>query len=316
MLQDFLNGRNIVQIEPLGGGLSNSNLKISLDNKENFVLRIYNDGGVKAQIEKEVLELVKNTLPVPRVLFHDFSLSNLEYPFLLLNWVKGFQLSELFLTGDQAGISNAGHEIGKLLARMHSIQFPSSGFFDEQLNLQEFDLSGPDSFHTIVEEIISAGPVTEHLGSTMIRDIKEFTTEKAHLLAHLGNHSSLVHSDFNPLNILIQKEGDSIKVNGILDWEFSFSHSPLVDIGNMLRYESIQESAFIAPFIVSYLNGGGVLPQKWLQQAKLLDMIALVDLANKEDCGDVRLRDIKELLSKTMNEWELYSTIQGNDERV
>lgn len=312
MLLEFLDGRRILQIVQLGGGLSNSNLKITLDSGEDFVLRIYNDGGIKGHIEKGVLELVKNTLPVPKVLYHDFSLSLFEYPFLILNWVEGFQLSELFLTGDRLKLSNAGHEVGRILASMHAVQFTSPGFFDEELNIQKFESSGSELLINILEDIIREGSVIENLGSAMVHDIRQFVTEQSHLLDHIGNQSSLIHSDFNPLNILIEKDGDSIQVTGILDWEFTFSHSPLIDIGNMLRYEKVQESSFIRPFILSYLNNGGVLPQKWLQKAKLLDVIALCDLANKENCGEVRLSDIKELLRKTMSEWELYSIIQEN----
>lgn len=312
MLQSFLNGRHIIKLEPLGGGLSNSNIKITLDNKENYVLRIYNAGGIKGYIEKGVLHLVKDVIPVPQVLYHDFSLSLFEYPFLVLNWVKGFQLSELFITGDHASLSYAGNEVGKFLARIHAIQFSSPGFFNEHLNIQRIDSSGSESFLNILEDIMRDGFITENLGSEMVDNIREFATEQDYLLDHIRNQSSLVHSDFNPLNILIDKEGDSIKVTGILDWEFSFSNSPLIDIGNMLRYEDVQKSSFIRPFILSYLKNGGELPSKWLQQAKLLDVIALCDLANIEDCGDVRLGDIKELLSKTMNEWTLYSVIQEN----
>ncbi|WP_456272411.1 phosphotransferase family protein [Bacillus sp. AK031] len=310
MLQDFLNGRKIAKIEILGGGLSNSNLKIILENKETFVLRIYNESGLKAKVEMKVLDLVENTLPVPQVLYHDFSLAQFNYPFLLLSWVEGFQLSELFLTGDEVSLSNAGYEAGRYLAKMHSIQFTSSGFFDEHLNIQKFELSGSESFKSLIDEMVNGGSVTENLGPEMVRSITKFTNDQAHLIEDIGNQSSLVHSDFNPLNILIQKEGNRVNVTGILDWEFSFSHSPLIDIGNMLRYEKIQESSFIRPFILSYLDNGGDLPQKWLQKAKLLDIIALLDLANKKDCGDIRLRDIKELLSKTMVEWELYYTVQ------
>jgi aminoglycoside phosphotransferase (APT) family kinase protein len=309
MLHDFLNGRKIAKVEVLGGGLSNSNLKIILENKEMVVLRIYNESGLKAKVEKEILELVENTLPVPQVLYHDFSLAQFNYPFLLLSWVEGVQLSELFLTGDEA-LSNAGYEVGRHLARMHSIQFASPGFFDEHLTVQKFELSGSESFKSLIDEMITGGQATENLGQEMSRNIAKFTTDHAHLLDDKGNQSSLVHSDFNPLNILIQKEGNSVNVTGILDWEFSFSNSPLIDVGNMLRYENIQESSFIKPFILSYLDNGGVLPQKWLQKAKLMDIIALLDLANKKDCGDIRLRDIKGLLSKTMVEWELYSAVQ------
>lgn len=310
MLKEILNGKSITRIEPLGGGLSNSNLKITLQNEETIVLRIYNDGGKKADIEKEVLQLVHGKLPVPEVLYHDFSLSTLEYPFVVLSWVDGFQLSELFQKGDPSDLANSGNEVGRHLAEMHNIQFSSPGFFDATLNVQEFKISGAASFLAVLDEILRDRPVIQNLGSDMVHKIGQFAKEQAPLLVHLGNQSSLVHSDFNALNILVEREGNGIRVTGILDWEFAFSNSPLIDIGNMLRYENGDVSSFMRPFISSYRDNGGILPQHWLQQAKLLDLIALCDLANKEDCGEVRLRDLQKLISRTMNEWDSYSTIQ------
>ncbi|WP_386059608.1 phosphotransferase family protein [Thalassobacillus hwangdonensis] len=311
MLQPFLNERQILKLEPLGGGLSNTNIKVSLTNGENFVLRIYNDDGTKGHIEKGVLQLVKSTIPVPQVLYHDASLSQFEYPYLVLDWIKGTQLSELFISRDQQSLVYAGQEVGRVLASLHAIQFTSPGFFDEQLTIQRFDgASGAEFFVDLIERIISERPVTENLGPELVNEIRQFVNEHAQLVDDIGNQSSLVHSDFNPLNILIEKDEDNIKITGILDWEFSFSNSPLIDIGNMLRYEDVKESPFIQPFISSYLKHGGDLPQKWLQKAKLLDLIALCELANKEACGEVRVRDIKNLISRTMNEWELYEEVQ------
>ncbi|WP_372870063.1 phosphotransferase family protein, partial [Planomicrobium okeanokoites] len=304
MLKEILNGKSITRIEPLGGGLSNSNLKITLQNEETIVLRIYNDGGKKADIEKEVLQLVHGKLPVPEVLYHDFSLSTLEYPFVVLSWVDGFQLSELFQKGDPSDLANSGNEVGRHLAEMHSIQFSSPGFFDATLNVQEFKISGAASFLALLDEILRDRPVIQNLGSDMVHKIGQFAKEQAPLLDHLGNQSSLVHSDFNALNILVEREGNGITVTGILDWEFAFSNSPLIDIGNILRYENGDVSSFMRPFISSYRDNGGILPQHWLQQAKLLDLIALCDLANNEDCGEVRLRDLQKLIRQTMNEWD------------
>lgn len=207
-------------------------------------------------------------------------------------------------------MANSGSQVGRYLAEMHSIQFSSPGFFDEMLNVQEFEISGAASFLAVLDEILRDRPALQNLGSDMVHKIGQFAKDQAPLLDHLGNQASLVHSDFNALNILVEREGDGITVTGILDWEFAFSNSPLIDIANMLRYENVSESTFLGPFISSYRDNGGILPQHWLQQAKLLDLIALCDLANKEDCGEVRLRDLQKLISRTMNEWDSYSTIQ------
>ncbi|WP_281975371.1 phosphotransferase family protein [Halobacillus litoralis] len=312
MLKPYIRDRQISKVEQIGGGLSNSNVKISLSSGEDVVLRIYNSGGIKGHIEKAILQHVKNIIPVPRVLYHDFSLSHLEYPFLLLSWVNGYQLSDLFMTENKASLSYAGHEVGRYLAKIHDIRFSSPGFFNENLTLQEFDLSGSDSFLNILDDIIKDGPAVDNLGAEMVSNIRQFAMEQAHILNSIGKQNCLVHSDFNPLNILVEKFGSSIQVTGILDWEFSFSNSPLIDIGNMLRYEEITESSFIRPFILSYVNHGGELPRKWLQIAKLLDVIALCDLADQEGCDEARVLDLQSLLRKTINEWDLYDEVQKN----
>jgi hypothetical protein len=68
------------------------------------------------------------------------------------------------------------------------------------------------------------------------------------------------------------------------------------------------------PFILSYQENGGDLPDNWLQKAKLLDLIALFDLVDKEECGEVRVTDIKRLILTTMVEWESYETIESTFE--
>ncbi|MFQ3545273.1 aminoglycoside phosphotransferase family protein [Halobacillus rhizosphaerae] len=312
LLQPFLKGKEVLKLEMLSGGLSNSNVKITLVTGECYVLRIYNGEIMKGQVERKVLQLVEDTVPVPEVLYSDFSLSTYEYPVILLSWIHGDQLSEMFDKKEEEKLIQAAHETGRHLAAIHTFQFSSPGFFDEELNVHPLDLSGAESFIHMLEKIITDKPFLQNSGTEMAEDISRLARNHAHLLDHTGNHTSLVHSDFNPLNILIKEATDGIQVTGILDWEFAFSHSPLIDIGNMLRYEDVHQSSFIKPFISSYLKHGGKLPQNWLQQAKLLDMVALCDLANKENCGQVRLLDTQRLIRKTLNEWEVYAGIQAH----
>jgi aminoglycoside phosphotransferase (APT) family kinase protein len=47
----------------------------------------------------------------------------------------------------------------------------------------------------------------------------------------------LVHNDFGNRNILVRQENGKWGVAAILDWEFAFSGSPLLDVGHFLRYE-------------------------------------------------------------------------------
>ncbi len=86
------------------------------------------------------------------------------------------------------------------------------------------------------------------------------------------------------------------------------SGSPLMDIGNILKYGDLRNHDFL--FISSYKVNDGLLPAKWVHKAKLLDLIALCGLLNRKECGEVRVRDIKRLIKNTMDNWDTYDTME------
>jgi aminoglycoside phosphotransferase (APT) family kinase protein len=47
-------------------------------------------------------------------------------------------------------------------------------------------------------------------------------------------------------------------ISAVLDWEFAFSGSPPVDVGNMLRFREEQPDGFAAGFIAGYREAGGL----------------------------------------------------------
>ena len=69
---------------------------------------------------------------------------------------------------------------------------------------------------------------------------------------------------------------------GILDWEFAVAGSPLVDIGNFLRFEDELPSGFREAFIQGYLSDSNELPSNWREVAKLLDLAAMVNFLEDE----------------------------------
>ena len=310
ILKPFLKEKVIIQIQPLSGGLNNSNIKITTDTNESFVLRIYSKNSLSIEVERKILNLLKEKVPVPQVLYIDSSCSVLNYPFLILSWVNGTQLSVMMNKKNKRIISSIGSEVGKSLSKIHKVKFPDSGFFDDKLNINQFVKLNADGFLMYIEECLVQGYGNKHLGTKLCNKILRFSQEQSHLINNLEEQNSLVHSDFNPLNILVEEQDRNINISGILDWEYAFSGSPLMDIGNFLRYENINSSKLLNEFILSYQDNGGNLPDKWLQKAKLLDLISLCDLLNKKVCGEVRLKDIKRLILNTIEEWDSYESVQ------
>ncbi|WP_070119385.1 phosphotransferase family protein [Bacillus marinisedimentorum] len=312
ILKPFLKEKRINQIEPLSGGLNNSNLKITTNTDENYVLRIYSNNNKSMDIERKILNLLKDVIPVPQVIYNDSSCSVFKYPFLILSWVQGVQLSEILYRRNKKEIACAANEVGKFLAEIHKNKFPFPGFFDEDLGIQEFIKLDANKFLMYIEDSLAKGHAAKHLGVDLSSELWKFSNDHAYLIDHIGEQNSLVHSDFNPLNILVNERESKVNITGILDWEFAFSGSHLIDIGNMLRYENATDPEFLNPFISSYQDNGGFLPAKWLQKARLLDLIALCGLLNKKECGEVRVNDIQGLIFNTMEEWDKYGSVQAN----
>jgi aminoglycoside phosphotransferase (APT) family kinase protein len=101
------------------------------------------------------------------------------------------------------------------------------------------------------------------------------------VLDALPNESRLVHSDFNPKNLLAEHRVDGWVVTAVLDWEFAFSGHPLVDVGNLLRFRADYPPAFADGFEAGYRAEGGALEAGWQAAAGALDMFALADLLTR-----------------------------------
>ena len=102
-------------------------------------------------------------------------------------------------------------------------------------------------------------------------------------LRALSLTNRLVHHDFNPKNIMVNQEDNQWQISGIIDWEFSFSASPLIDIGNFLRFEDEMPPETKDYFMTGYLSEGRSLPAEWRKISLILDLVVIGEfLANKE----------------------------------
>jgi aminoglycoside phosphotransferase (APT) family kinase protein len=104
----------------------------------------------------------------------------------------------------------------------------------------------------------------------------------------------------NLKNILIRQIGSVWKVAGVLDWEFAFAGSPLVDIGNFLRFEDELPPGFSASFIKGYLSSSIDLPDNWREVARLLDLAAMVNFLDSEEETAKSFRTAVSVIAKTV----------------
>lgn len=303
MVKGYFTGKKVVNAIQLGGGFSNSNYQIHIEGMDRpFLLRVYENANEVCQKERDIYKLVHRTVPVPEIYYLDQSCRIYEKPFAIVEWVEGVRLSDLLSMGNETDLAEAGVAVGSVLADIHSYSFDSPGFFGEGLKVETPLQMESEMFVTFMEDCLFHGRAGAWLGKEITDRLWHFTQGNAPLLA-AADGFSLTHSDFNGWNLLMRRVTGKWKMAAVLDWEFAFSATSSVDIGNMLRYEG-RGSLFEETFIEGFVSGGGNLPDNWRRRAKLEDLVALCDLLNRTESGKNRIADLKRLIVGTMDDFK------------
>jgi len=273
-------GSGIESVSVLAGGFVNSNYRLVLRDRTSLLLRV---AARPADLKKElrVLKHVQGAVPVPAVVAEDFSGPR---PFALLEFIEGRLLSDSLSSLDAADLSRVVFEAGISLQAIHSFDSGKAGFFDENFEFNPaFENFGGGLYEYICSSLAS-GRVRERLGETLTACALEYVQDNRDEYWSIPDSTRLIHCDYNLKNILIRKVGSVWKVAGVLDWEFAIAGSPLVDIGNFLRFEDELPPGFSGSFIKGYLSNSIGLPGNWRKVARLLDLASMVNfLDNAEE---------------------------------
>lgn len=281
----------------IAGGCANLNFKIYLENESNpFILRVYLRDKESVYKERSLYKLLKDTVPVPQIYFVG-SVDN--YQFAILEFMPGITLRDLLLGNESYDIKAIMCEVGSILAKIATHNFPKAGFFDKDLNI--ISEHSQDGYLKFAKETLKNQIVLEQLGSDTIAKIN-FYLERYEFPDR--NEKNLVHADFDPANILVIKIDKKWKISAILDWEFSFSGSVLCDIANMLRYKHKMPAEFENSFLKGLSSSGIILPNNWLATVHMLNLLSLLDCLVRSDPKNRpnQLVDIKELIKHILNE--------------
>ena len=274
--------------EIISGGCANLNLKINLISDDpSFILRIYLRDKEAAYQEQKLGQLLKQTVPIPQIYF----IGNYNgYRFGIAEHLPGITLRDLLLGSEPHDLSAIMFDVGKLLASIQSHHFSAAGIFDKHLNIAE--AISQDAYIEFAQQCLKHSTVINCLSVAVITKIGHYL-QKYKTLFPDESENHLVHADYDPANILVEKKQNHWEITGILDWEFAFSGSPLTDVANMLRYAHQMPY----PFEVSFLHGlqeEFTLPIRWRLRVHLHNLLALLDCLTRStldhcpnQCNDI-----------------------------
>lgn len=253
---------------PLTLGAVNTSYKVIWNNVP-YVLRLYIRDPKLVEIEKSVYKLVEKSISVPK-LFYSGSYKN-KVTFGIFEFIDKKHIFEI---SDFSLANTISFELGKVLAMIHSFHFPKAGLFSERFIIHTpFEEGSNPYFDFIMKNFSKSSLAWKRLGKDKANLFKNFIIEHQEYFPKIHNGGVLVHSDFKPVNLLWNKESGLT----VLDWEFAHIGHPLIDLGILTRH--FQEFPFsVKSLEEGYSKHGGILPDNWIQKARITDTINIMQL--------------------------------------
>lgn len=298
-------------LKPLAGGFSGETF-VAEQAGEQVVVRLYAQRGARrgaaaVAIDAAVLHLVRGLLPVPTVLEMRAPEPAADAPGMLVtSFLPGRRL-DLCLAGlDDPTRATVGRNLGAALARLAQMPMLRSGeFVDRDLRIKPW-AEAPDlpawAEYQRANSALADWPRDEYEGLSRVAGHAQSLLDEV-------DRACLVHSDFNPKNLLVDPVTGAL--TGLLDWEFAHAGSPLADLGNLLRFD--RDPAFADAVIDGYLelaghlDGASASRERLLDLARSADLAALIELAGRRDVNPVADR-ARARLRAIANSGDLHAT--------
>ncbi|MFC7781985.1 phosphotransferase family protein [Legionella taurinensis] len=299
MVSEALPDRKRYRWERLGGGCANCSILIRREHEPVYVLRIYLRDQDAAFREQQLASRLAPQLPVPQSRFVGVQSG---YRFALIDYCRGISLREVLLGNEKQHGDSLLYQAGVLLGQIQTHRFNSAGFFDRELHIVKPENPTLAAF---VDRQLTHPTASAQLSTAQRQRI---ATCFSRFAACLPNESPahLVHGDYDPANLLVDKSDGAWRITAALDWEFAFAGSPLWDVANMLRYAHAMPASWASSF-VDGLQATCLLPNQWQVTVHLLNLASLLDcLCRTEPARQPRrLQDILTLMNTIISQLSL-----------
>ncbi len=276
---------------PLEGGWSGETYAAHAG-QERTVVRLYVHRGAlrgpeAIEVDAAVLRLVRGLLPVPEVVeVRRPDPDRGEPAVLVTSFLPGERLDVLWPGLSEQQRVEVGVDLGRLLARLACMPMPRPGrFVDGDLTVEPW--GGPNDLPGFVAAH-RAGSALAAWSEADFGDLLAVADQAQRRLDDV-HRVTLVHSDVNPKNVLVDPQDPrGARVTGLVDWEFAHAGLPGTDLGNLLRFD--REPPFVEAVLAAYVERVPDADGATLDQARASDLLALVDLAGRGEQNPVTVR--------------------------
>ena len=294
-------GARVVEVAPISGGLANTSLRIGLAGREApLLLRLYQRAPAEARKEWTLHRRLAGQVPVPGILHTAESNAVTEGPYAIVEWIEGAHLGRVAPDLAADARHDLAGDIGRVLASIHAITFPASGFLDADLNVSQPIDAGADGLEGFLRLCLVDGLGGDRLGRELTDAALAFARREGRRLDAWTRPARLTHADFNGSNVLVSERESGWRVAAVLDWEFAFAGAPFFDFGNLLRPPLGDLEGFAEAVAAGYAQAGGAMPEDWRELARIGDLTAWADFLNRADATPDVIADARRMIERTV----------------
>ncbi|MGI4975646.1 MAG: phosphotransferase family protein [Janthinobacterium lividum] len=305
LLAPALPRARVVAATSLSGGLSNTNLCVTLDRPPHRVLlRLAQYAAPSAAREAAFPALLRpRGVPIPRVLHATPENPITGGPATVCEWIDADRLDLLAAARhDASALYAIATAVGTALATVHAIYLPHLGFLGDGLDVAHaIDLDAP-ALLAFLDERLLHGEGLHRLGSDLAAATLAWARRHAARLGDWPSPPCLAHGDCNPSNILLRRHGPGWAVAALLDWEFALSGLPALDFATLLRPGLADRPGFTDGLAQGYRDAGGTLPDNWKTIARIADLFAWGDMLSRPGRDPAVTRDATRVIRRLLEE--------------
>jgi aminoglycoside phosphotransferase (APT) family kinase protein len=311
LVQPAFPGQSVLASEVTSGGLVNTNVRVELSaHPRPVLLRIYTRDSIGdaapmpevAAKEAALHRLLAPNLPVPRVFFAAPDNPVTGHAYMLRDWADGQRLEVVAQAQPPSRVQELARDIGSVLAGIHRVTFAASGFLDGRLDVVPFPHGIGGELPELLETLLGADG-KERLGPELTTALMAFAEREPNLGASWPGPPSLTHADFGGSNILVCIDELGARVAAVIDWEFAFSGSPMMDFGNLLRPPLGELPGFEDAVAHGYRAAGGVLPDDWRRLTLYNGLADWASFLGRPHINDALIQDARSMIARTLENW-------------
>ncbi len=260
----------------LNGGFSTTNILLEFADGDRCVLRLSSQHE-RLQTEADLLHYLSHKapeVPVPKILWR----ASEHFPGGLgafaMTYIDGHLLANIEDSLSTANCRDICEQLALAAARIHNLRFTQCGLLGPGPKVTEPFASYATGTVGFMQSCLDNANLQRRLGPERCYRLHRCLTQRPDLHGPSVTHQ-LCHSDFNQKNFLIRRNANGRHhLAAVLDWEFAFSGSSVIDIGNLLRFEHESPAVESGWFADAYRAAGGHLDKAWREQALFADLLA------------------------------------------